>query len=510
MKIKMKTKLLVLLLLVGSLIPNLLFSQYSQQGPKLVGAGSVNGPSEGLSVALSSDGNTSIIGGGYDNNYIGATWVFTRTNGVWTQQGQKLVGTGYIGISWQGNSVAVSADGNTAIVGGPTDNTFKGAVWVFTRSGGVWTQQGSKLVGTGATGNAGQGWSVSISSDGNTVISGGYQDNNYTGAAWIFTRSGGVWTQQGSKLVGTGATGTMLYQGYSVSISSDGNTAAIGGYGDNTDLGAVWVFTKSGGVWSQQGTKLVGTGSVGGSWQGTSVAISSDGNTIAVGGPYDDGLKGATWIFTRSGGVWTQQGSKLIGTGAVGLPYQGWSVALSSDGNTLVEGGLNDNSNAGAIWIFTRSGGVWNQLGNKLVGTGAIGSYVYQGTSVAISSNGSTVIEGAYEDNVSVGASWVFFNPSIGIKTISTEIPERFSLSQNYPNPFNPSTKIRYDLPKNGFVKLVVFDELGHEIVTLVNEKETAGTYEVTFNASHYSSGVYFYKLNTDNISETKKMLLIK
>jgi hypothetical protein len=69
---------------------------------------------------------------------------------------------------------------------------------------------------------------------------------------------------------------------------------------------------------------------------------------------------------------------------------------------------------------------------------------------------------------------------------------------------------IRYALPKNSSVKLIIFDELGREIETLVNEKETAGTYEVTFNASHYSSGVYFYKLNTDNISETKKMLLIK
>ena len=85
-----------------------------------------------------------------------------------------------------------------------------------------------------------------------------------------------------------------------------------------------------------------------------------------------------------------------------------------------------------------------------------------------------------------------------------------FSLSQNYPNPFNPSTNIRYDLPKNGIVKLVVFDELGREIKTLVNENQTAGTYEATFNASQYPSGIYFYKLITDGFSETKKMLMIK
>ena len=504
----MKTKLFVLLFLTGFIIPNLLFPQYSQQGPKLVGTGSVSGSAQGLSVAISSDGNTAIVGGGYDNGYHGAAWVFTRSSGVWTQQGSKLVGTGVVGIAWQGNSVAVSADGNTAVVGGPIDNSNAGAVWIFTRSGGVWTQQGQKLVGTGAVAGADQGWSVAISADGNTVIVGGYRDNSFTGAAWIFTRSGSVWTQQGSKLVGTGATSN-AYQGWSVSISSDGNTAVVGGYLDNSSSGAVWVFTRSGGVWTQQGAKLTGSGAVGAANQGFSVAISSDGNTIAEGGASDNGNKGATWIFTRSGTVWTQQGSKLFGTGAVGNAHQGYSVAITSNGNSVITGGSSDSSGAGAVWIFTRSGGVWSQSGQKLHGTGGVGAS-NQGSSVAISTNGNTAFVGGYNDNVATGASWVFVNPSIGITTISTEIPEKFSLSQNYPNPFNPSTNIRYALPKNGFVKLVVFDELGREIETLVNEKQTAGTYEATFNASQYSSGVYFYKLISGDFMESKKMTLIK
>ena len=78
------------------------------------------------------------------------------------------------------------------------------------------SQQGPKLVGTGAVGGAWQGWSVSVSADGNTAIVGGYGDNSYAGAAWVWTRSAGVWTQQGSKLVGSGAVGTYIYQGYSV------------------------------------------------------------------------------------------------------------------------------------------------------------------------------------------------------------------------------------------------------------------------------------------------------
>jgi hypothetical protein len=96
------------------------------------------------------------------------------------------------------------------------------------------------------------------------------------------------------------------------------------------------------------------------------------------------------------------------------------------------------------------------------------------------------------------------------VHIISGEIPKSFILRQNYPNPFNPSTNIKYDLPKNSFVKLVIFDELGREVKTLVNENQPAGTYEITFNALLLPSGVYIYRLNTDGFSDTKKMILLK
>ncbi|KAF0141813.1 MAG: Bilirubin oxidase [Stygiobacter sp.] len=89
-------------------------------------------------------------------------------------------------------------------------------------------------------------------------------------------------------------------------------------------------------------------------------------------------------------------------------------------------------------------------------------------------------------------------------------IPNRFSLDQNYPNPFNPSTKIKYSLHINSHVKLTVFDELGRVVTSLINEEKNAGTYEVDFNASNLSSGVYFYQLNTTNYVETKKFVLMK
>jgi hypothetical protein len=406
---------------VGQVAP----AQSFQQRPKLVGTGgAVGSTNQGMSVALSADGNTAIVGGPGPNNAdrdrspfvgpVGAAWVFTRSGGGWRQQGGKLVGTTseYGGGLWsQGASVALSADGNTAIVGGPSDNRTMGATWVFTRSGDVWMQQGNKLVGSGAGEPPlppGQGMSVALSADGNTAIVGSWGAE----AAWVFTRSSGTWTQQGKKLVGTGAVGKAR-QGMSVALSADGNSAIVGGWSDNGKTGAAWVFTRSGGVWTQQGKKLVGTDAVGSARQGTSVALSADGNTAIVGGPGDNpwdrsvpfglGAAGAAWVFTRSGGVWTQQGDKLVGTGAVASARQGTSVALSADGNIAIVGGVAEDG--GVALVFTRSGGGrWTQ-DTKLVGTGSVGKST---PSVALSADGSIVMVGGANDNGGIGAAWVF------------------------------------------------------------------------------------------------------
>src|SRR6202044_1418888 len=138
------------------------------------------------------------------------------------------------------------------------------------RTGTTWAQQGPKLVGAGSTGpwGANQGFSVSLSADGNTAISSGPNDSTYNGAVWIFSRSDTTWTQQGHKLVVSGAGVTGL-EGISVSISADGNTAMEGRRGDSS-TGAVWIFSRSGTTWLQSGNKLVGIGSVGFSEQGCS------------------------------------------------------------------------------------------------------------------------------------------------------------------------------------------------------------------------------------------------
>ena len=347
--------------------------------------------------------------GPYDNSDAGAAWVFVRNNGVWTQQGAKLVGANGSANALQGVSVALSADGNTAIIGGQEDNQHQGAAWVFTRSNGNWTQQGAKLVGNDTSGSfVYQGSSVALSGDGNTAIVGGPGDTSSYGAAWIYMRSNGVWTQQGAKLAGSGIGANLAFQGQSVALSTDGNTAVIGG----PAFGAVWVFTRSGQTWTQYGNLLQGTGYAGGSNEGSASAISGDGKTILFGAPTDNTNNGAAWVFTlSSNGTWTQQGSKLTIFGASGQNQFGQSLALSADGNTAVVGSP-EYGTTGAAWIFTRSFGSWFQV-KSLIGTGYSSSFPpAQGQSVTISADGDTVAIGGSTDNSTVGAAWVFTKPA--------------------------------------------------------------------------------------------------
>ncbi len=136
---------------------------------------------------------------------------------------------------------------------------------------------------------------------------------------------------------------------------------------------------------------------------------------------------------------------------------------------------------------------------------------VSQIPSVAVS---GTVVHVVWTDNRD-GNAEIYYkrdptgNP-FGIININSEIPKEFSLSQNYPNPFNPSTVIKFQVASSSSVKITVFDVLGREVATLVNEQLQPGTYEADWNADKFASGVYYYKLSAENYSETRKMMLIK
>jgi hypothetical protein len=399
---------------------------FIQQGEKLTGSGENQEGIFGWRVALSGDGNTALIGGN-----LGNAWVFTRAESTWTQQAHLVAGglRGY----FQTN-VALSRDGNTALIGGYSFESRSGAAWVFARAESTWTQQGSRLSPSDESGDSNFGSSVALSGDGNTALIGGPNDNWITvqncgcidgvlvGAAWVFTRSGSTWTQQGSKLTGSDEIGQGSF-GASVALSGDGNTALVGGPGDHSNLavGAAWVFTRSeSGNWTQQGSKVTPSDQSPSGYSiapyrfGASVALSGDGNTALIGDVNDNFDLGAAWVFTRSDSSWTQQGEKLTGSDESPPGVQGYfgeSVALSGNGNTALVGGPGDNNAIGAAWVFTRSDSTWIQQGSKLTGSGQIGGQNGGGrfgSSVAMSGDGNTSLIGGREDNNSVGAAWVF------------------------------------------------------------------------------------------------------
>jgi hypothetical protein len=512
----MKKSVTKVILVVAYLIGINTYSnaQFTQQGSKLVGTGASGSSAQGVSVSISSDGSTAIVGGSEDNNSKGAVWFYTRTGGVWTQQGNKLTGTGAKGSDgpYMGGSVAISADGNTAIAGGMGDNGFTGAAWIFTRSGGVWSQQGGKLVGSGAGQDAFLGQAVAISADGNTVIIGGQNANG----VWIFTRSNGVWIQQGNKLTGTGGTGSPS-QGRSVALSGDGNTAIVGGFTNGAAhhlIGATWVFMRSGGIWTQQGNKLVGSGSTGNGnvYQGISVSVSSNGNTFIVGGWYDNFATGAAWIFTRSGSVWSQQGNKLVGTGSVGGDIQqGWSVSISADGNKAIIGGPGDNGRIGAAWVFIRNSGVWTQQGSKLVGTGSVGNPGQAGF-VCISGDRSTAIVGGSGDNGGAGAVWVYTTGKVSnvaetnpvIKNINEEIIPGLIL---YPNPAKDNLTVEFTSSSEGNVKVNVYNQSAQKVMN-IERYSVKGLNTFGLNTSNFGTGVYIVEITNNGQKQHQQFLI--
>lgn len=166
-----------------------------------------------------------------------------------------------------------------------------------------------------------------------------------------------------------------------------------------------------------------------------------------------------------------------------------------------------------SIFVFNATTNSW--LPEVLTGRGTSGtsSNYWDAVDAFVSTSGKVKLligGGSLTGATNPGLYTVQVDPCIITNIGSDEIPVNFSLSQNYPNPFNPVTKINFALPKSGMVTLKVYDVLGKEVATLVNEIKNAGTYSVDFNASTFSSGIYFYKIETNGFSSVKKMMLIK
>jgi hypothetical protein len=450
----------------------------------------------GNAIAISRDGSTMAVGaphesggarginGDQNDNSVygaGAVYVFTRRGDSWAQQA-------YIKASNPGQSdhfgavVALSADGNTLAVsafweasaakginGDENDDSIPqaGAAYVFTRTGNTWSQQayikpsntGRASIDDNDFGDGDQfGFSLTLSADGNTLAAGAITEdsrasgvNNLafqnddsaasSGAVYVFTRTGTTWSQQAYLKAANADAGDLF--GYNVALSANGNTLAVGVYDEDgsgrtpnaipdnlrNGCGVVYVFDRTDGVWRQT-AYLKGSRSQQNDGLGNSVTISDDGNTIAAGAgdenclvpgvnpagcdidatPPDFGMSfsvGAVYIWARNGNAWTEQ-SFLKSSNPNLFDWFGVRTALSGDGNTLavasqtedggsrgMNGNQADNSveEAGAVYVFTRSGDTWAQ--QAYVKASNAEEYANFGTSLSMTRDGKTMVVGA-------------------------------------------------------------------------------------------------------------------
>lgn len=384
-----------------------------QQGSKLTGTAKVWSGNVGVSVALSTNGNTALVGAPRDE-YSGAAYVFTRSGSTWTEQA-KLTGAGENGESMGfGATVALSADGSTALVGAPGYRARHGAAWVYERSGTKWSEQ-QKLTGGGAESEGQFGTSLALSADGNTALIGSPDEYRVirskgvygAGAVYPFVRTGSTWAPQGERLTGTEEVYPEQYAvingsgfGDRIALSADGNTALIGGPRDNEYRGAVWSFTRAGKAWTQHGKKLTAQAS----GFGEGVTMSADGSTALIGAPGQNGFAGAAWVLTQTGGEWSKQ-AELKGTPGE-FAFFGSSMALSENGNTALIGSPTEQNYVGAAWLFSRTGIVWSGRCEHLTASGEVGEGRF-GAGVALSSDAGTALIGAPLDQEGSGAAWV-------------------------------------------------------------------------------------------------------
>jgi hypothetical protein len=375
---------------------------------KIVASDALAGDVFGDALELSGDGNYAIVGAQYGDTgattNTGAAYIFLRSGSNWTQQAKLTASNAGAGDAFGDGAVSLNSDATYAMVGAKLEDTGAsnaGMAYVFTRSGTNWSQQ-TTLQASDRSSLANFGAYVSLNSDATYAAISAPSDagsSSNEGAVYIFTRSGSTWTQQ-AKLVASD-TAQSLYFGETVSMNNDGSYVIIGAYGDSTigtSNGAAYVFTRSGSTWTQQ-AKITESGAASYDYFGWKVSINGDGSYAVISKYSDNSNTGAAYVYTRSGSTWTQQAVLTASDGATGDRFA-FGVAISRNGSVIIAGanGENDNgSNAGAAYVFKRSGSTWTQ--QRKITSSDIQASDYFGAAVSISSEGEYIIISAHRED---------------------------------------------------------------------------------------------------------------
>lgn len=478
------TKLRVILTLGFLVAFTTIQAQWNQVGADLDGESSQDW--SGYAVSTNSDGSIVAIGA-YNNDGNGSNAghvrIYQNSDGTWAQIGEDIDGEAEFDNS--GCSVSLSSDGSIVAIGANGNDgngSSAGHVRIYQNSGGTWTQIGEDIDGE-AEGDQ-SGYSVSLSSDGSMVAIGApYNGGNgvWAGHVRIYQNTSGTWTQVGADI---DAESEGDYSGFSVSLSSDGSTVAVGApynQGSGYLAGHVRVFQYTDGTWTQMGADI--DAEVAFDNCGTSVSLNSDGSTVAIGAPYNEGngyWAGHVRIFQNTGGTWTQVGSDIDGEAED--DKSGYAVSLSDDGATVAIGAYyNDGSSfeSGHVRIYENSGGIWVQVGADIDGEA---EYDESGYSVCLSDDGSTVAIGAFFNDgngTNAGHVRVYENVYVGVKKL-----QQHGISI-YPNPTKDKLYLTCD--NISAYQVIILNSIGHQI-----SNELISNDKYVFDMKELINGIYF------------------
>ncbi len=393
-------------------------TQWIQRGQDIDGEFALD--YSGASVSISQDGTRIAIGAlnndgtsGMINNNQGHARVYqwNVSGSAWTQFGSDIDGMKM--QSWFGYSLELSGDGNTLAIGQPrytnqpSPGDEQGRVAVYKHNGSDWIMYGTEILGTGTYEQ--NGYSVSLSFNGDIVAMGSPTYDNSRGLARVFEMQSGSWVQKGVTMVGSNLGDTF---GFSVSLNGSGNRVAVGAPKNNIggqDAGHVIVYSWDGGTWTPMGPDIIGESAQ--SEAGFSVSINDFGDVLAVGAPYNYNLSsngtqplsdfGQVRVYDFLSGSWSQRGDDIDGQEAKSL--FGHSVSIADSGNRFVVGapGWHISSdildiNRGRVQVYEWNGSSWTQYGQDLDGEGNSDSY---GVDVSISGDGRYIANGAHRND---------------------------------------------------------------------------------------------------------------
>ena len=524
---------------------------------KLTASDGQAGDEFGESVAIS--GDYALIGAHEDDDHgpqSGSAYIFHYNGSIWVEEA-KLTASDGAEDDVFGQSVSLSGD--YALIGAPGDGGYTGSAYIFHYDGSLWVEEARLRASDGAEADY-FGHSVSLS--GNYALIGAFFDDDNgsgSGSAYVFHFDGSSWVEEAKFTASDGEGGE--YFGYSVSLSGD--RALIGAYNDSQNgigsVGSAYIFYHDGSTWVEEAKLTDGTG-VGYHRFGWSVSLS--GEYALIGSYSDEDLgpsSGSAYIFRYDGADWLEE-AKLLASDGTEYDYFGWSASLSAD-HALIGATGDGNGTAYVYSGFLRAEPAipcdsidqfqarCNSGSTVQARVVLFNSTEYAGEEVIMDVDGleyplTVVTNGTHskaqlqltgqtpgDHTVELVSPDGCFDPVTVTcsgnmakaeedwpwdEVISEQhLPPMTRLAGNYPNPFNPSTTIRYELGQDALVTLKIYNTLGEEVATLVNEYQTAGAKSVVWNGrnqpgSQVASGIYLYRLTAGSVVKSERMLLMK